>query len=137
MNSSTTPTFKQLETAAEGSHYSWPGLAAQLKFNEQGLIPAIAQCAQTKRVLMFAWMNNAALEETLSTGQVCYFSRSRNALWRKGETSHHTQHLVSLRIDCDGDCLLLEVEQQGPACHTNRTSCFYHLVQPPQVSISS
>lgn len=118
-------------------HYSWPELLAQLKFNDQGLIPAIAQCTHTKQVLMLAWMNREALEKTLATQEVWYFSRSRNQLWRKGETSHHTQKLIHLRLDCDGDSLLIEVEQQGPACHTNRASCFYHLVQPPEVVISA
>lgn len=137
MNDSAKITFKQLETAEEGDCYSWPKLSTQLNFNEQGLIPAIAQCTQTKQVLMLAWMNREALERTLTTQEVWYFSRSRNSLWRKGETSHHTQRLIHLRIDCDGDCLLLEVEQQGPACHTNRPNCFYHWVEPPQVRINA
>ncbi len=137
MSQFTRPTFKQLETAEEGTHYSWLALATQLKFNEQGLIPAIAQCILTKKVLMFAWMNREALEKTLLTQEVHYFSRSRNQLWRKGETSGHTQHLIHLRIDCDGDCLLLEVKQQGMACHTQRSNCFYNWVEPPQVRICS
>jgi phosphoribosyl-AMP cyclohydrolase len=96
-----------------------------LVFNDAGLIPAIAQAEKTGEVLMMAWMNRAAIEETLATGQVCYFSRSRNKLWRKGETSGQVQRLVELRLDCDGDCLLLLVEQTGVACHTGRRSCFY------------
>jgi phosphoribosyl-AMP cyclohydrolase len=100
-------------------------LWAELRFNNDGLIPAIAQAHATGEVLMMAWMNRASIEETLTTGQVCYWSRSRGALWRKGETSGHVQKLVELRVDCDGDTLLLIVEQTGAACHTNRRSCFY------------
>jgi phosphoribosyl-AMP cyclohydrolase len=100
-------------------------LFAQLRFNDAGLVPAIAQQHDTGEVLMFAWMNRAALEETLATRQVCYWSRSRGALWRKGETSGQTQHLVELRLDCDGDAVLLLVDQHGVACHTGRRSCFY------------
>ncbi len=96
-----------------------------LKWTDAGLIPAIAQDAETGEVLMMAWMNRESLEETLQTGQVTYWSRSRAALWRKGATSGHVQTLVDLRVDCDRDCLLLQVEQTGPACHTNRRSCFY------------
>ena len=90
-----------------------------------GLAPAVAQEAATGEVLMLAWMNRAALGETLATGRVTYWSRSRGALWRKGDTSGHVQRLVEARIDCDRDCLLLLVEQTGPACHTGRRSCFY------------
>jgi phosphoribosyl-AMP cyclohydrolase len=102
---------------------------AALAFNEAGLIPAIAQDRATGEVLMMAWMNRAAVEETLATGQVCYFSRSRQKLWRKGESSGQRQKLLELRIDCDGDCLLLLVEQTGVACHTGRRSCFYRAVR--------
>ena len=100
-------------------------ILAAVAFNDNGLVPAIAQQHDTGEVLMLAWMNRAALSETLATGQVCYFSRSRNALWRKGETSGQTQRLVELRLDCDGDTVLLLVEQTGVACHTGRRSCFY------------
>ena len=100
-----------------------------LRFDDNGLIPAIAQDAETGEVLMMAWMNAESLDETLATGQVTYWSRSRAALWRKGETSGHVQRLVSLRVDCDRDCLLMQVHQIGPACHTNRRSCFYTEVQ--------
>ncbi len=96
-----------------------------IRFDAQGLVPAIAQQFDTGEVLMVAWMNRAAVAETLATGHVCYFSRSRDALWRKGETSGQTQHLVELRLDCDGDALLLLVDQTGVACHTGRRSCFY------------
>jgi phosphoribosyl-AMP cyclohydrolase len=99
-----------------------------LKFDARGLIPAIAQ-DRDGAVLMLAWMNAESLAETLATGRVTYWSRSRQAFWRKGETSGHVQRLVELRLDCDRDTLLLIVDQTGPACHTNRRSCFYTAVQ--------
>lgn len=102
---------------------------AALAWDSRGLLPAIAQDAATAEVLMLAWMNEASLRETLETGRVCYWSRSRAALWRKGETSGHVQRLVELRFDCDRDCLLLLVEQTGPACHTGRRSCFFTAVR--------
>ena len=102
---------------------------ATLKFNDQGLIPAIAQQQGSGEVLMLAWMNAEAVAETLATGQVTYWSRSRQAFWRKGETSGHIQRLVEMRVDCDRDCLLLVVDQTGPACHTNRRSCFYTAIR--------
>jgi phosphoribosyl-AMP cyclohydrolase len=94
-------------------------------FDRNGLIPAIAQQHDTGEVLMLAWMNRAALRETLASGRVCYWSRSRQALWRKGERSGQVQRLVELRIDCDGDTLLLRVDQAGVACHTGHRSCFF------------
>ncbi len=97
----------------------------QISFDERGLVAAVAQQHDTNEVLMLAWMNRAAVAETLATGKVCYFSRSRNALWRKGETSGQTQTLIDLRLDCDGDTLLLLVDQSGVACHTGRRNCFY------------
>lgn len=97
------------------------------RFNSDGLIPAIAQDATSGEVLMLAWMNSEALRLTLETGQATYWSRSRKALWRKGETSGHTQRIVDVRIDCDQDAVLLRVEQTGPACHTGATSCFYRV----------
>ena len=100
----------------------------KLQFNENGLIPAIAQQFDSREVLMMAWMNKAAICETLKTGQVCYFSRSRNQLWRKGETSGQTQTLKKFRIDCDSDTILLLVDQTGVACHTGRRSCFFEEV---------
>ena len=100
-------------------------LLEQLRFNATGLIPAIAQQHDTGEVLMLAWMNRASVEESLNTGRVCYWSRSRQALWRKGETSGQIQRLVEMRLDCDGDSLLLLVDQTGVACHTGRRSCFY------------
>ena len=100
-----------------------------LKYDANGLLPVIAQCAETHEVLMLAWMNAEAVKLTLQTGRVTYWSRSRRAMWVKGETSGHIQKLVELRVDCDRDCLLLLIDQTGPACHTNRRSCFYITVQ--------
>ncbi|MBS8227402.1 phosphoribosyl-AMP cyclohydrolase [Vannielia litorea] len=100
-----------------------------LVYDAKGLIPAIAQDAESGDVLMMAWMNAQAVEKTLETGRVTYWSRSRAAFWVKGETSGHVQKLVDLRVDCDRDCLLVLVEQEGPACHTNRRSCFYTAVR--------
>ncbi|MDJ0860119.1 MAG: phosphoribosyl-AMP cyclohydrolase [Dinoroseobacter sp.] len=102
---------------------------ATLRFNDQGLIPAIAQDAKTHEVLMMAWMNAAAIEKTLETRRVTYWSRSRQAFWVKGETSGHVQELVDFRVDCDRDCLLVIVNQTGAACHTNRRVCFYTAVR--------
>lgn len=98
---------------------------AAICFDANGLVPAIAQQHDTGEVLMMAWMNEDAVRETLSTGRVCYFSRSRNRLWRKGETSGQTQHLKDFRVDCDGDTILLLVDQNGVACHTGRHNCFF------------
>lgn len=100
-----------------------------LRFDDHGLVPVIAQQHDTGEVLMQAWMNRAALAETLSTGLVCYWSRSRGALWRKGERSGQTQRLIELRLDCDGDTLLALVDQAGVACHTGRRSCFFRAVR--------
>ncbi|MBT4019395.1 MAG: phosphoribosyl-AMP cyclohydrolase [Alphaproteobacteria bacterium] len=96
-----------------------------IKFNDDGLVAAIAQQHDTGEVLMMAWMNKEAVTETVSTGRVCYFSRSRGKLWRKGESSNQIQKLVDFRIDCDGDTILLKVDQEGVACHTGRRDCFY------------
>ncbi|RMH32743.1 MAG: phosphoribosyl-AMP cyclohydrolase, partial [Gammaproteobacteria bacterium] len=90
-----------------------------------GLVPAIAQDASSGRVLMMAWMNREAVEQTLATGFAHYYSRSRQKQWKKGESSGHVQKVVAMYLDCDGDTLLLKIEQTGPACHTNRPSCFY------------
>ena len=98
---------------------------ATLSYDVNGLIPAIAQAHDTGEVLMMAWMTAGAVARTLETGRVTYWSRSRQSFWVKGETSGHVQDLVEMRIDCDRDCLLLLVRQVGPACHTNRRSCFY------------
>ncbi len=100
-----------------------------LKFNEAGLIPAIAQDADSGEVLMMAWMNAESVSRTLETGRVTYWSRSRQSFWVKGESSGHVQELVEFRFDCDKDCILVTVRQTGPACHTNRRSCFYTAVR--------
>ncbi|MGH7014451.1 MAG: phosphoribosyl-AMP cyclohydrolase [Stellaceae bacterium] len=102
---------------------------AALRFGGDGLIPAVAQQHDSGEVLMLAWMNRDAVTETLKTGRVCYWSRSRRQLWRKGESSGHVQRLVELRVDCDGDALLLRVDQSGVACHTGTRSCFFRAVR--------
>lgn len=105
-------------------------LVQDIKWNEQGLVPAIAQDWQTGEVLMLAWMNNDALRLTIAEGRAVYWSRTRQALWRKGEESGHVQHLKELRIDCDADTVLMKVEQiSGIACHTGRRSCFYQRLE--------
>lgn len=109
-------------------------LIAAIRFDERGLVPAIAQDAATREVLMLAWMNREAIAETLATGRACYFSRSRGALWRKGESSGQTQALVDLRVDCDGDTVLLLVRQHGVACHTGRRSCFFTAIRDGAVA---
>ena len=110
-------------------------LVTRLAFDRDGLVPAIAQQHDTGEVLMLAWMNRAAIEETLSTGRVCYWSRSRQSLWRKGETSGQVQRLVELRVDCDNDALLLLVDQHGVACHTGRRSCFFTAIRDGALQI--
>ena len=102
---------------------------ASLQFNDAGLIPVVAQDAQTHEVLMLAWMNAESIARTLESGKVTYWSRSRQAFWVKGETSGNVQKLVEMRLDCDRDCLLVLVEQSGPACHTGRRNCFYTAIQ--------
>ena len=108
-------------------------IISSLNFNEQGLIPAIAQNSETGEVLMLAYMNADAIRETLQNGHVCYWSRSRKTLWRKGETSGNEQHLVEFRYDCDKDTLLLKVSQNGPACHTLRKHCFFYALRDGQI----
>jgi phosphoribosyl-AMP cyclohydrolase len=105
-------------------------ILAQIAFDAAGLVPAIAQQHDTGEVLMMAWMTADAVAETIATGQVTYYSRSRAKLWRKGETSGQRQRLVSFRIDCDGDTILLLVDQQGVACHTGHRDCFFREVTP-------
>lgn len=105
-----------------------------IKFNDAGLVAAIAQQHDTGEVLMMAWMNVEAITETLETGRVCYYSRSRKGLWRKGETSGQVQTLVDFRWDCDGDTLLLQVDQIGVACHTGRRNCFFKSIRDGQVT---
>ena len=104
-------------------------------YNAEGLVPAIIQEAGTGEVLMMAWMNADAVRETLETGRVCYWSRSRGNLWRKGETSGQVQKLVEMRVDCDNDCLLLLVDQTGVACHTGRRSCFFTAIRDGKVQV--
>jgi phosphoribosyl-AMP cyclohydrolase len=108
-----------------------------LPYNADGLVPAIAQQHDSGEVLMMAWMNADSIRETLRTGRVCYWSRSRQAYWRKGESSGQEQHLVEMRFDCDGDALLLKVDQQGAACHTGRRNCFYNKVDGEQVLVDN
>jgi phosphoribosyl-AMP cyclohydrolase len=127
----------QLEQAGLGDSRPLAEVLDAIPWNADGLIAAIAQQHDSGQMLMLAWVNRAALEETLSTGQVCYWSRSRQQLWRKGETSGHRQRLVEARLDCDGDAVLLLVEQQGPACHTGRPNCFYNAIRDQRVSVVS
>ncbi len=124
-----------LEGAPTGTKVALKAVLEALRFDTEGLVPAIAQHVDTGEVLMFAWMNRAALLETLQSGQVCYFSRSRGSLWRKGEESGNVQQLRELRFDCDGDVVLMKIDQTGPACHTGRASCFYLKVEGEQVIV--
>ena len=127
--------FKDNEQQASGFRVALNTALDNLRYNEAGLVPAIARQHDSGEVLMMAWMNRAAIEETLATGRVCYYSRSRGGLWRKGESSGQTQILKSLRIDCDGDTLLLDVDQTGPACHTGRRDCFFWRVDGDKVEL--
>jgi phosphoribosyl-AMP cyclohydrolase len=127
----------QLEQAGLGDSRPLAEVLDAIPWNADGLIAAIAQQHDSSAVLMLAWMNRAALEETLASGQVCYWSRSRQQLWRKGETSGHRQRLLEARLDCDGDAVLLLVEQQGPACHTGRPNCFYNAIRDARVCVIS
>jgi len=110
-------------------------IAGQLSYNADGLVPAIAQQADTGEVLMMAWMTAEAVVETLTTGRVCYFSRSRAKLWRKGESSGQVQTLVDFRWDCDADTVLLQVDQKGVACHTGRRTCFFNAVRGDKAEV--
>ena len=129
--------LKELESKASGTTFDLDSFLQILKFNQDGLIPAVAQDIDTKEVLMLAWMDDKAIRSTLEEGQVCYYSRSRKAYWKKGEESGHKQRMVEMYIDCDGDSILLLVNQEGPACHTNRSGCFYLRVEKNAVMISS
>ncbi|MEW6463447.1 MAG: phosphoribosyl-AMP cyclohydrolase [Pseudomonadota bacterium] len=129
------PFWLQLESARAGHTRSLQATLDAIAWNDAGLIPVITQRHDDGEVLMLAWMNRAALTETLSSGQICYWSRSRQRLWRKGETSGHRQRLHSARLDCDGDALLLRVEQTGPACHTGRPACFYNELDGEQLRV--
>jgi phosphoribosyl-AMP cyclohydrolase len=128
--------FKRLERATAGESVALRDVLDALQFTDDGLIPAIAQRHDTGEIAMVGYMNRATLEETLTTGRVCYYSRSRNRAWRKGEESGNIQVLRELRIDCDGDALLLTVEQTGPACHTGQRSCFYLKVNGDRVTVT-
>ncbi|WP_109439972.1 phosphoribosyl-AMP cyclohydrolase [Acinetobacter haemolyticus] len=127
--------FEQMEQGNLGQQFDFESVFEQIKWNQEGLIPAITQDQTSKDVLMMAWVNRDALIETLQTKQVCYWSRSRKCLWRKGESSGHRQYLADARLDCDGDCLLFFVNQTGPACHTLRPTCFYLGLNTDQVTI--
>lgn len=129
--------LKALEVAAAGTSVDLAEFLDAVKFNDQGLVPAIAQDSASGTVLMLAWMNRASIEQTLATGLVTYFSRSRQSLWQKGETSGNTQRLLSMQFDCDGDAILMQVDQTGPACHTERPNCFYLNVQGGQVVVTT
>jgi phosphoribosyl-AMP cyclohydrolase len=129
--------LKQTEKFAPGQSLPLAGVLDELPWNDDGLLPAISQQYDTCEVLMMAWMNRESLEETLDAGRVCYWSRSRQQLWRKGELSGQIQLLKEMRMDCDGDTILLQVDQTGPACHTGRRNCFYNLVQGDHVVVDS
>ena len=120
--------LKQTERLAVGEGMPLAEALDGLRWNAEGLVPAIAQQHDSGEVLMMAWMNREALDETLQTGRVCYWSRSRQKLWRKGESSGQVQVLKEMRFDCDGDTVLLRVDQTGPACHTGWRDCFYNRV---------
>ena len=109
--------------------FQMPFDTSSLVYNDAGLIPCIAQDAESGEVLMMAWMNAESILHSLDTGRVTYWSRSRQAFWIKGESSGHVQALVDLRVDCDRDCLIALVNQTGPACHTNRRTCFYTAIR--------
>lgn len=129
--------WKEVEKAELNQAFDLETALAHLKFNEDGLIPAIAQQFDTGEVVMMAWMNLDSIKETLKNQRVCYWSRSRQAYWRKGESSGQVQHLKELRVDCDGDTVLLLVDQIGPACHTGRRSCFYAVVDQDALKVDS
>jgi phosphoribosyl-AMP cyclohydrolase len=127
--------FLSIENNEQGERHSLSSVIENLAFDANGLIPVITQDHHSREVLMMAWMNREAIKRTLSSGDMTYWSRSRSQLWRKGETSGHHQHLKTMRVDCDGDTLLCDVEQHGPACHTNRANCFYLKVDAVQQTV--
>lgn len=127
--------LSRTESFAPGGALPLDEVLGNLPYNADGLIPAIAQQHDSGEVLMMAWMNRAAIEETLRTGRVCYWSRSRQSYWRKGESSGQVQTLKAMRFDCDGDTILLLVDQQGAACHTGRRNCFYNEVRGDHVEV--
>ncbi len=127
--------FLLLEETPVGGSRPLAAVLDAVPWNSDGLIASIAQQHDSGEVLMLAWMSRVALEETLASGWVCYWSRSRQSLWRKGETSGHRQRLVEARLDCDGDAVLLLVDQVGPACHTGRPNCFYNAIRHDVVEV--
>lgn len=127
--------LKQMESFKTGESLPWAEVLEALPFNQDGLLPAIAQQYDTGEVLMMAWMNRESLAETVETGRVCYWSRSRQKLWRKGESSGQVQLLKDMRFDCDGDTILLIVDQTGPACHSGRRSCFYNALRGDRLEV--
>jgi phosphoribosyl-AMP cyclohydrolase len=129
--------FAELEGAAAGAERPLAQVLDAVAFDAVGLVPAIAQDATSREVLMLAWMNRESLERTLTEGYACYYSRSRRALWRKGETSGHVQRVRELRFDCDGDTVLVLVDQTDAACHTDRPTCFYLRVDGARVRVTS
>lgn len=127
--------FQAIEPSPDKTALDLEQVINELAFNEQGLLPVITQDAETKDVLMFAWMNKTSLLHTLESQRMTYWSRSRQQLWKKGESSGNTQSLVSMSFDCDGDCILCQVKQTGPACHTGRPNCFYLSVNNEQQKV--
>jgi len=117
--------FENLEALDEPTQVELNTVIDKLAFNDDGLIPVITQDNTSKKVLMFAWMNKQAIYQTIETKKVTYWSRSRQEIWVKGETSGHVQNLISMNFDCDGDTILCQVDQSGAACHTGRSNCFY------------
>ena len=116
---------------ADQQRISAKDFIAKVRFNDDGLVPAIAQQYDTKEVLMMAWMTAETLQETITTKRACYWSRSRQAFWRKGDSSGHAQHVKDLSLDCDGDTILLLIDQTGAACHTGARSCFFTSLSKP------
>ena len=129
--------LKQTEKMSLGDGLALAEALDALPYNADGLVPAIAQQHDSGEVLMLAWMNRAAIEESLRTGRVCYWSRSRQSYWRKGESSGQVQYLKEMRFDCDGDTILLQVDQIGPACHTGRRNCFYNRVEGDRLVVDA
>lgn len=127
----------RLEGTSIGASLLLSEVLAELPFDQQGLVAAVAQQFDIREVLMLAWMNRAAIDETLASGFACYWSRSRQTLWRKGEPSGCRQRVIETRFDCDGDAVLLPVDQLGGACHTGRPSCFYNAVEGDRVVVIS
>ena len=130
--------FQSLEQLSYDDSRPLNEVIEKLTFNDQGLVPVTTQDARSKSVLMTAWMNQAALEQTLTSGRMTYWSRSRKSFWIKGETSGHTQELINMSFDCDGDgdAILCEVNQKGAACHTGRPNCFYLNVEREQRKVT-